>query len=91
MPLVNFSSLLHTYLSEGWNPDCENWTTFDSNSPVEFVHWGFLFGTNMACQQRPEIKILVMTCQQPLVKQAQVVCSNYVCWLDDRGVAWKGM
>ena len=25
LPLTNSSSLLHTYLSQGWNPDCENW------------------------------------------------------------------
>ena len=67
-------------------------TKFDLNLPVEFVHWGLLFGTDSSLVSNVlKPKILVMTCQQPLVKQARVVCSKHVRWQDDRGVAWKGL
>jgi len=76
LPLNNPSSLLHTYFSKGLYPDCEKWYKCDLNLHVEFVHWGLLFGTDIWLVSNVlKPKILVMTCQQPLVKQARVVCS----------------
>jgi len=55
----------------------KNGTKFDSNLSVEFVHWGLFFGTHIWLVSNVlKPKILVMTCQQPLVKQARVECSN---------------
>jgi len=53
-------------------------TKFYSHLPVDFEHWGFLFGTHIWLVSNVlKPKILVMTCQQPLVKQARVECSHW--------------
>jgi len=67
-------------------------TKFDSKLPVEFLQGGLLFGTHIWLVSNVlNPQIWLMTCQQPLVKQARFLCSNYVRWLDDRGVVWKGL
>jgi len=59
MPLTNSSSLLHTYFSIVWNPDCGNWYKIW----FKFTCWvralgAFIRNTYLACQQRPETKNL---------------------------------
>jgi hypothetical protein len=59
MPLTNSSSLLHTYFSIGWNPDCENWYKIWFKFTCRVRALGaFIRNTYLACQQRPETKNL---------------------------------
>ena len=52
-------------------------TKFDSNLHVEFVHRGLLFGTSIwLVSSVLEPKLLVMTCQQPLVNRHELCVQN---------------
>jgi len=74
LPFTNSSSLLHTYL------ECRLWKlvpNFDSKFTCRVLALGLLFGTHIWLVSNVlNPKILVMTCQQSLVKQALFFCDQ---------------
>ena len=59
MPLTNSSSLLYTYFSKGWYPDCENWYKIWFTFTCRVRALGaFIRNKYLACEQRPETKNL---------------------------------
>jgi len=59
MPLTNSPSLLHTYFSKDWYPDCENWYKIWFKFTCRVRALGaFIRNNYLACQQRPETKNL---------------------------------